>query len=63
MSKSEAPQQTPNAKLRAEINASLEAAIAEADRVGYVSVEEADRRAEGLLARLDADAAAGETKP
>jgi hypothetical protein len=53
MSTTKSPQLAPNPKLRAEINASLEAAIAEAERIGYVSLEEADRRAEELLKRLD----------
>lgn len=55
MSITKSPQLVPNTKLRAEINASLEAAIAEAERVGYVSLEEADRKAEELLKRLDAE--------
>ncbi len=44
----------PNAKLRAEINKSLEAALAEADRDGYVTLEEAERKADALLKELDA---------
>lgn len=52
MSITKSPQLVPNPKLRAKINASLEAAIAEAERVGYVSLEEADRKAEELLKRL-----------
>jgi len=59
MSRTSSWRQTP--KLRTEINASLEAVIAEADRVRYVNSEEADRRAEELLARLAADAADGKT--
>jgi hypothetical protein len=55
MSMTKSPQLAPTPKLRAEINASLEAAIAEAERVGYVSLEEADRRAEELLKRLEAE--------
>jgi hypothetical protein len=55
MSITKSPQLVPNTKLRAEINASLEAAMAEAERVGYVSLEEADRKAEELLKRLDAE--------
>jgi len=55
MSMPKSAQPAPTPKLRAEINASLEAAIAEAERVGYVSLEEADRKAEELLKRLDAE--------
>jgi len=57
MSIPKSPQIAPNPKLRAEINASLDAAIAEAERVGYVSLEEADRRAEELLKKLDKESA------
>jgi hypothetical protein len=42
----------PTPKLKAEINASLEAAVAEAERGGYVSLEEAERRADLLLKKL-----------
>lgn len=55
MPMTKSPQVAPSPKLRAEINASLEAAIEEAERVGYISLEEADRRAEDLLKRLDAE--------
>jgi hypothetical protein len=55
MSMPKTPQAVPDPKLRAKINASLDAAIVEADRFGYVSLEEADRRAAALLRKLDAE--------
>jgi hypothetical protein len=45
------------------ITASLDAAVAEAERVGYVSAEEGKRRADALLKQLAERAAAGDIKP
>lgn len=45
------------------INRSLEAAIEEAERVGYISAEEGDRRVAELLKRISKRAAAGQIKP
>ncbi len=45
------------------MNRSLDSAIEEAERVGYVSVEEGRRRVDEILKRIDLRAAAGQIKP
>lgn len=57
------PVGTDEGRVRDRINRSLEAAIEEAERVGYVSAEEGDRRVDELLKRMSQRAAAGQIKP
>jgi hypothetical protein len=46
-----------------DLEASFEAAIAEAERDGYISAEESRRRVKKLLDKYDRLAAAGKIKP
>lgn len=57
------PRKTEGNRIRDRLNRSLEAAVEEAERVGYVSAEEGDRRVGELLKRISKRVAAGEIKP
>jgi len=57
------PGRTDAGRVRDGINRSLDAAIEEAERIGYVSAEEGDRRVDELLKRISQRAAAGQIKP
>lgn len=57
------PRLSDKTRARDQMNRSLDSAIEEAERVGYVSVEEGRRRVDEILKRIDLRAAAGQIKP
>ncbi len=63
MSDGIAPRKSDENPLRDRINRSLDAALEEAERVGYVSADENERRMREFMARLKQRVAAGEIKP
>jgi hypothetical protein len=57
------PQPATKIEDMTDLEASFEAAIAEAERDGYVSAEESRRRSKELLEKFDRMAAEGKIKP
>lgn len=57
------PRQSDKTQARDLVNRSLNHAIEEAERVGYVSAEEGRRRVDEVLRRIDQRAAAGQINP
>jgi hypothetical protein len=57
------PQKGDESRIRDQINRSLEAALEEAERVGYISAEESERRTREFMKRIEQRVAAGEVKP
>jgi hypothetical protein len=50
-------------RIRDRINRSLDAAVEEAERVGYISADEGERRAAELLKKISKRVATGQIKP
>jgi hypothetical protein len=61
--KTTTPRKADSNTLRDRMTRSLDAAIEEAERVGYVSAEEGKRRTDELLKAIKRRAAAGQIKP
>ena len=57
------PQPAENAGEMTDLEAGFEAAIAEAERDGYVSADEGNRRVKALLEKFERLAAEGKVKP
>lgn len=63
MAETTTPRKADRNTLRDRMTKSLDAAIEEAERVGYISAEEGKRRTDELLKKIRRRAAAGELKP
>jgi hypothetical protein len=57
------PRKTDRSRIRERINGSLEAAIDEAERTGYISADENRQHLREFMDRLDQRVAAGKVKP
>jgi hypothetical protein len=57
------PPKTDGSRIRERINRSLDAAIEEADRVGYISADDNRRHMREFMERVEQRVAIGEVKP